>query len=111
MLRGGIGWAPTPKSRCTSEEKERPKRTSTSTAPSTISGCTNERSAKPKSNLCWSESHIYAVFRTCLDASYASQLWNGVMVMDLIEAFESDLRNKSHFLRCGVTRDVLVREM
>jgi len=51
------------------------------------------------------------VFRTCLDASYAGQLWNGVMVMDLIEAFESDLRNKSHFLRCGVTRDVLVREM
>jgi len=45
------------------------------------------------------------VFRTCLDASYAGQLWNGVMVMDRIEAFESDLRNKSHLLRCGVTRD------
>jgi hypothetical protein len=40
------------------------------------------------------EEHIYAVFRTCLDARYAGQLWNGAVVMDLIETFESDLRNK-----------------
>jgi predicted component of viral defense system (DUF524 family) len=40
------------------------------------------------------EEHIYAVFRTCLDARYAGQLWNAAMMMDLIETFESDLRNK-----------------
>jgi hypothetical protein len=31
------------------------------------------------------------------------------MVMDLIEAFESDLRNKSHSLRCGVRTKPLTR--
>jgi hypothetical protein len=40
------------------------------------------------------EEHIYAVFRTCRDPDYGGQLWDGGKVMDLIENFESDARNK-----------------
>jgi predicted component of viral defense system (DUF524 family) len=40
------------------------------------------------------EEHIYAVFKTCLDPTYASQRWDGTTLMDLIEAFESEARNR-----------------
>jgi predicted component of viral defense system (DUF524 family) len=40
------------------------------------------------------EEHIYAVFQTCLDPTYAGQQWDGATLMDLIEAFESDVRNR-----------------
>lgn len=40
------------------------------------------------------EEHIYAVFKTCRDLSYGDQQWNGIKLMDLIEKFESDIRNK-----------------
>jgi hypothetical protein len=39
------------------------------------------------------EEHIYAVFRTRTDPTYAGQQWDGAALMDLIEAFESDARN------------------
>ena len=38
--------------------------------------------------------HIYAVFRTCIDPTYAGQRWDGARLMDLIERFESDVRNR-----------------
>jgi hypothetical protein len=40
------------------------------------------------------EEHIYAVFKTCLDPAYAGQQWDGTTLMDLIEAFKSDARNR-----------------
>jgi predicted component of viral defense system (DUF524 family) len=40
------------------------------------------------------EEHIYALFRTRPDAAYRELAWNGSALMDLIEAFESDARNK-----------------
>jgi predicted component of viral defense system (DUF524 family) len=40
------------------------------------------------------EDHIYAVFRTTLDPIYKSLEWDGNALMDLIEKFESDRRNK-----------------
>jgi hypothetical protein len=39
------------------------------------------------------EKHIYALFRTSRDPAYGGQAWNGDRVMDLIEDFESDVRN------------------
>ena len=36
---------------------------------------------------------IYALFHTKPDPDYGSQAWNGVRIMELIEAFESDARN------------------
>jgi predicted component of viral defense system (DUF524 family) len=43
------------------------------------------------------EEHIYALFRTQPDATYRDLAWNGRALMDIIEAFESDLRNKPVF--------------
>ena len=40
------------------------------------------------------EEYIYALFRTQADASYGTQAWDGHKVMDLIEKFEADARNK-----------------
>jgi predicted component of viral defense system (DUF524 family) len=40
------------------------------------------------------EEHIYALFRTRPDPAYRELAWNGSALMDLIEAFESDARNK-----------------
>lgn len=40
------------------------------------------------------DKHIYALFRTRRDPDYAGQEWNGEKVMNLIEQFESDARNK-----------------
>lgn len=40
------------------------------------------------------DEYIYAVFRTCVDPTYAGQLWDGTVLMDVIEEFESDVRNK-----------------
>jgi predicted component of viral defense system (DUF524 family) len=40
------------------------------------------------------DEHIYALFRTCRNPVYGEQAWSGGKVMDLIEAFESDTRNK-----------------
>lgn len=40
------------------------------------------------------EEYIYALFRTCLDAIYRDLAWDGRALMDLIEVFESDARNK-----------------
>jgi predicted component of viral defense system (DUF524 family) len=43
------------------------------------------------------EDYIYALFRTQPDAAYRGLEWNGSALMDLIEAFESDVRNKPVF--------------
>lgn len=40
------------------------------------------------------EEKIYALFRTRVDPDYGAQEWDGGRVMDLIEAFETDSRNK-----------------
>lgn len=40
------------------------------------------------------DEHIYALFRTKPDIAYHGLAWNGGALMDLIEAFESDARNK-----------------
>ena len=41
------------------------------------------------------EENIYALFRTRSDSAYGSVQWNGEKVMGLIEAFETDARNRS----------------
>lgn len=40
------------------------------------------------------EEHIYALFSTRRDPAYGEQEWDGGKLMDLIERFESDARNK-----------------
>ncbi|MEO7677500.1 MAG: nuclease domain-containing protein, partial [Verrucomicrobiota bacterium] len=40
------------------------------------------------------EEQIYALFRTGTDPLYVAQRWNENKVMELIEAFETDLRNR-----------------
>jgi predicted component of viral defense system (DUF524 family) len=40
------------------------------------------------------DNYIYALFRTRLDLDYVDQIWDGSKVMDLIEAFETDARNR-----------------
>jgi hypothetical protein len=40
------------------------------------------------------EEHIYALFKTASDPASAPQGWRGEMLMDEIECFESDVRNK-----------------
>lgn len=40
------------------------------------------------------EEFIYAVYETTLDTSWAMQEWDGNKLLDLIEKFESDARNK-----------------
>lgn len=40
------------------------------------------------------EEFIYALFHTCADPAWDEQCWNGEALMDLIEQFESDKRNK-----------------
>ena len=40
------------------------------------------------------DNYIYALFRTRLDPDYVDQIWDGSKVMDLIEAFETDARNR-----------------
>jgi predicted component of viral defense system (DUF524 family) len=40
------------------------------------------------------EEYIYALFQTCADSSWEGQQWNGKELTDLIEIFESDVRNK-----------------
>ncbi len=40
------------------------------------------------------EEYIYALFRTQPDPVFANQAWDGNVVMRLIEAFETDARNK-----------------
>ena len=39
------------------------------------------------------EEHIYALFRTRRNPVYGVQVWDGDEVMDLIEDFETDVRN------------------
>lgn len=40
------------------------------------------------------DEYIYALFRTRRDPNYGAQIWDGAKLMDLIEAFESDARNR-----------------
>ena len=40
------------------------------------------------------EELIYAVFRTASDPVFAGERWEGVRLMELMEAFESDARNR-----------------
>jgi hypothetical protein len=40
------------------------------------------------------EEYIYALFRTSADAAWEGQVWQGEELMNLIEKFESDVRNK-----------------
>ena len=40
------------------------------------------------------DEHIYALFRTRRDHGYDGQQWDDAKVMELIEDFESDARNK-----------------
>ena len=40
------------------------------------------------------EEKIYALFQTKPDPDYSAQVWNGVKIMELIEVFESDARNR-----------------
>ena len=40
------------------------------------------------------EEYIYALFRTRRDPAYGMQAWDGGKVMELIEKFETDARNK-----------------
>lgn len=40
------------------------------------------------------EEHIYALFKTASDPVSESQGWRGESLMDKIECFESDVRNK-----------------
>jgi hypothetical protein len=40
------------------------------------------------------DEYIYALFQTGMDSDWASTLWRGNELMDLIELFESDLRNR-----------------
>ena len=40
------------------------------------------------------DEYIYALFRTRRDPAYSSQAWDGDKIMSLIEAFETDVRNK-----------------
>lgn len=40
------------------------------------------------------DEYIYALFKTRRDPAYGSQAWDGSKIMDLIEGFESDARNK-----------------
>jgi hypothetical protein len=61
------------------------------------------------------EEHIYALFRTTIDPESAGQKWSGGELMDQIERFEADLRNKpvenvgrtSSYPRILPLRDVL----
>jgi hypothetical protein len=43
------------------------------------------------------EERIYALFRTKPDVAYRGLSWNGSLLMDLIEIFESDRRHKLVF--------------
>jgi hypothetical protein len=40
------------------------------------------------------DEYIYALFQTSMDSDWTSTLWRGNELMDLIELFESDLRNR-----------------
>jgi predicted component of viral defense system (DUF524 family) len=40
------------------------------------------------------DEHIYALFRTRRDPDYGAQFWDGSKLMELIEAFETDARNR-----------------
>lgn len=40
------------------------------------------------------DEHIYALFKTAGKSAADSDCWNGGKLMDLIEQFESDIRNK-----------------
>jgi hypothetical protein len=40
------------------------------------------------------EDHIYALFRCRPDLSFAGQIWHEDRVMELVETFETDARNK-----------------
>lgn len=57
--------------------------------------------AKAKGVAAWEASagkadaeRLYALFQTCADSSWEGQAWNGAALMNLIEIFESDPRNK-----------------
>lgn len=61
------------------------------------------------------DEFIYALFKTSMDPDWADQSWHGARLLDLIEQFESDLRNKpvenvgrtSSYPRILPLRDVL----
>lgn len=40
------------------------------------------------------DEHIYALFRTTKDDAYTGQAWDGEQLMDLVETFETDARNR-----------------